>query len=391
MTPADGAPRLRPLRGADHRQVLLQALQARAAGEVPLVGDERWSDEHWAEVVAAVEASTLPDETAWATFTSGSSGRPRVVLRSAASWEVAFDAVDAALDAGPGDRILLPVHPVSSMTLFGLAHAAARTAGFSVPASARLTTADLDGPTLLHGTPWHLRELVELLEGGARCSIRSALIGGAALDPELAARARARGLRVVGYAGAAELSFVAFDHGDGLRPLDGVEVRLRDHELWVRTPQAALTTLGGGPMRRDGDWLTVGDRASLDDDGVLTLHGRADEAILTAGATVSPADVEAELERLDGVSAALVVGAPEPRAGQLVLAGVEVAPDGPSTAALRRAARDRLAPAQRPRRWHRVARLPRTGSGKVRRLDAAELRALPRLEEEPAAARGGIR
>lgn len=389
MTSDGGAPRLRPLRGADHRQVLLQALQARAAGEVPLVGDERWSDEHWAEVVAAVEASTLPGETAWATFTSGSSGRPRVVLRSAASWEIAFDAVDAALDAGPGDRILLPVHPVSSMTLFGAAHAAARTAGFSVPRSARLTRTDLDGPTLLHGTPWHLQDLVELLDRGARCSIRSALIGGAALDFQLAARARARGLRVVGYAGAAELSFVAFDHGDGLRPPDGVEVRLRDHELWVRTPQAALTTLGGGPLRRDGDWLTVGDRASLDDD-VLTFHGRADEAILTAGATVSPADVEAELERLDGVSAALVVGAPEPRAGQLVLAGVEVAPDGPSTAVLRRAARDRLAPAQRPRRWHRVARLPRTGSGKVRRLDAAELLALPR-QEEPTTARGGFR
>lgn len=372
-------PRLHPLRDADHHRVLTAALAARAAGQVPLVGDERWSAEHWQSVVTAVDSADLPAEAAWAAFTSGSTGRPRAVLRSAASWEISFPVIDEALGVTPGDAVLIPVHPVSSMALYAAAHAESRGLRWTTPVGARLRPADLLGPTLLHGTPTHLRDLVTLLEDGAESTLRAVLIGGARVDAELAARARRLGLHLVSYFGAAELSLVAMDHGDGLRPVPGVEVEVRDHELWVRTEQLALATIGeGGSLRCDGDWATVGDRASLSENGVLHLHGRADDAILTGGATVVPADVEAWLETLQEVDAALVLGEPNPVLGQLVVACVE--PTAGSTLeprALEAAARRSLTPAQRPRKWRIVAELPRTASGKVRRLTPEEAFALP--------------
>lgn len=378
--------RLVPLRDADHRAVLTAALAARAAGDIPLVGDERWTPAHWDAVVDAVRTQGLPDAAEWATFTSGSAGTPRVVLRTDRSWRVSYPAITDLLDARAGEDMLIPVHPVSSMALYAAAHAETTGLRIRVPAGARLRAADIGGPdgsALMHGTPWHLRDLVDLLDGGAATTLRSVLVGGDRLDPRLAARGRAHGLRVVSYLGAAELSFIAADDGAGLRPLDGVEVELRNGILWVRTEQLALDTVGsGGTLHRDAaGWVSVGDRASLQD-GVLTLHGRADDAILTAGATVVPADVEPVLEGLDGVAAALVIGMPDVALGQRVTAYLEPTPgttlDDARLRAIRAAARDVLARAQLPRRWRVVDALPRTASGKGRRLSQDQAEALTR-------------
>jgi long-chain acyl-CoA synthetase len=382
MESAVNRPCIVPLRGADRAEVIERALSVRQEGGIPLIGDERWPEAAWGRAVRSVEEARPPREAAWATFTSGTTGSPRILLRSEASWEVSRPAVERALGLRADDVMLLPVHPVSSMTVYSAAHARARGFGWRVPARARLSAVDLAGPTLMHGTPHHLAEAVDLLEAGAPTSLRAVLIGGDRLGARLAERARALGLDVVAYAGAAELSFVALDDGAGLRPFDGVEAEVRGDLLWVRTRQAACASIGeGGSLRRDGEWLTVGDRARLEPDGRLTLLGRADGAIRTAGATVIPADVEAVLNDLPGVEACLVVGEERPRWGAVVTALVQPRPGARlDPAELSRRARPLLTPGQLPRRWRLVAGLPRTGSGKVKRLSAAEW---TRLEEAP--------
>ena len=68
------------------------------------------------------------------------------------------------------------------------------------------------------------------------------------------------------YYGAAELSFVAWGaHADDLRPFPGVEVSVREGEVWVRSPYLCTGYDGPpGPLRRDGDgFATVGDRGSM--------------------------------------------------------------------------------------------------------------------------------
>ena len=353
-------PRIVPLRGRAH-EMPGRIRAVRADGDVPLVGDERWPRGQWDAVRARVSDAPVPAGTGWAALTSGTGGEPRVVVRTAESWAASFAAVAALLRAGGGDAVLLPAPPSSSLTLFSLAHAI--DGGGPRPVLGR----DAADATCFHGTPQALRAL---LDADRPTAVRTALVGGSHLDPGLRKRAGARGIRVVGYYGAAELSFVAVDDdGTGLRPFPGVELEIRAGELWVRSPYVALGYLGRtGPLRTDGAWATVGDLAELAG-GVLRLRGRADGAILTASATVIPEEVEAVLRRLPGVRDAVVFGLPTARIGALVAALIE--PDGGSldATALRAASVASLAPAHRPRVWF-GGQLPRTSAGKPARAEA---------------------
>jgi long-chain acyl-CoA synthetase len=348
---------------SDDAAGLLDDLRAiREAGDVALVGDHRWPRTQWDAMLATAADAQPPEDAAWATLTSGSSGSPRIVLRSAASWADSFEAVSELLDAGPGDSVLLPAPPSASLTLFSLAHA---LEGGPRPvfgtANAR---AAADVTNSLHGTPQSLRAL---LDAGPAPHLRSALIGGSHLDPALRAQAEAAGIRVAAYYGAAELSFVAVDEGDGLRPFPGVEVDIRAGELWVRSPFVALEYVGApGPLRRDGEWASVGDRAELVD-GRIRLLGRADDAILSASATIVPEEVEAALRDVPGIRDAIVFGLPREPVGALVAAFVEL--DGAGPLDLRSESVERLAVAHRPRRWF-AGELPRTASGKPARAEA---------------------
>ncbi|MFI2364648.1 class I adenylate-forming enzyme family protein [Promicromonospora sp. NPDC019610] len=351
------------LRGAPDE--IFDSIRAvRDDGDVPLVGDDRWPAAQWSAVRDLTADAPVPAGAAWAALTSGTSGAPRAVLRTAASWERSFAAVSGLLQTtGPADRILLPVPPASSLTLFSLAHALGGGPRPVFPGGPGAEEA-----TLVHGTPHALRAL---LDAGAAPRLRTALVGGSHVDARLRADAESRGIRVVGYYGAAELSFVAVDDGRGLRAFPGVEIDVQDGELWARSPYTALGYLGEpGPLRTGGAWSTVGDLATVDDHGTLTVRGRADSAILTASATVVPDEVEAGLRTLPGVADAVVFGIPTPRVGALVAAMVEV-DDGappPTVSRLRSLAETRFAPAHRPRVWF-AGPLPRTASGKPARAE----------------------
>lgn len=159
------------------------------------------------------------------------------------------------------------------------------------------------------------------------------------------------------------------DEGEGLRAFPGVDLDVRQGVLWVRSPYTALGYLGGpGPMRTDGGWTTVGDLASLDG-GVLTLHGRADGAILTSSVTVVPEEIEAGLRTIPGISDAVVLGIPRASIGELVAAMVEPDEEAPSAGQLRVAAEAQFAHTHRPRLWF-CGPIPRTASGKPARAEA---------------------
>ncbi|MDZ5143721.1 class I adenylate-forming enzyme family protein [Microbacterium testaceum] len=329
----------------------------RAAGDAVLIADPRWSDSRRAGIARRASGTAVPAGTAWATLTSGSSGAARIVLRTAESWEASFDTVADLLDVGPDDILALPSPPAASLTLFSLAHAAAGGPRVRLGVDA--------AATCLHGTPENLRAV---LDRGAPDAMRVALVGGSAVDPALRARAEAAGVRVIAYYGAAELSFVAVDLGDGLRAFPGAELDVRGGEVWVRSAFVASGYLGSdGPLRRAGRWATVGDRAEWDD-GRLRLRGRRDGAILSASATVVPEDVEVSLREIPGVRDAVVFGMPRPGVGALVAALVEI--DAGAAIDLRAEAAERLAPSHRPRRWF-VGEIPRTPSGKPARAEIA--------------------
>ena len=346
---------------ADAADLLDRLRAVRDADDVPLVLDPRAPAAYGESVTRVAAQAAELDGIAWASVTSGSSGRPRVVLRSAASWSASFAAIESLIGRAPDAAVSLPAPPSSSLTLFSLAHAIGGGPRPVLGPSAR------SDATCLHGTPQALREL---LDRGAPPSLRTALIGGSHLDAGLRARAEAAGIEVISYYGAAELSFVALDRGDGLRAFPGVELQVRRGVLWVRSPFVAARYAGEpGPLRSHDGWASVGDRAELTD-GVLRLRGRADGAILSASATIIPEEVEEVLRSAPGVRDAVVFALPRERVGALVAAFVELEAGGDASD-LDEVARTRLAPTHRPRRWF-VGELPRTASGKPARREAAE-------------------
>ena len=369
-----GAPgRLVPIVDKNRVRALLTAWGVRASGGIPLVGDDRWNATHWSELRQLAVGAVLSPDSAWAAFSSGSSGSPRVILRSEQSWCASFSAVTKLMELTSSDCVYLPAPLSSSLSLFSVAHARSVGAAVVLPRAHSFSAADLEHATALHAAPHALRTIVEAIEAGAiRHHLHSALVGGAHLDVGVRERAEALGIRVVSYYGAAELSFVAVDtDGLGHRPFPGVELRVKDGELWVRSPYLASGYLGtDGALRQSpGGWATVGDLVVLDRADRLHFRGRVDGAILTAAATVVPEEVESALRSIDGIEDAIVLGLANGGVGALVSVVIETTSGRavPSVRHIREEARSRLAPSHLPRRWYWTERLPRTPSGKPAR------------------------
>ncbi|WP_051683495.1 AMP-binding protein [Blastococcus sp. URHD0036] len=297
--------------------------------------------------------------------TSGTTDRPRVVVRTAASWADSFTHVSALTGIDGAARVCVPGPLAATMNLFAAVHA--RSVGATLVDEPR-------DATHLHLTP---AALTAELRSGTDLADRTVVVAGDRLTRDLATRARAAGATTAHYYGAAELSFVAWgtDEED-LRPFPDVAVDIRDGRIWARSPFLSRGYAEGeGPFVVAADGAaTVGDRGRLAD-GVLTVTGRGSDAVVTGGATVLVGEVEAALRRAIG-SDVLVVGLPHPRLGALVAA---VLTDPAALPRAREAARTTLDPAQRPRRWFALPQLPVTATGKVDRAAVAELAADGRL------------
>ncbi len=154
---------------------------------------------------------------------------------------------------------------------------------------------------------------------------------------------------------------------DGV-PLPGVELRIDRGEILVRGPMVANRYRDGTPVVDAGGWLHTGDLGRLDD-GVLTVHGRRGDMIITGGENVHPDPVEQRLRLHPDIADAAVVGRPDAEWGQRVVAVLELAPGrtAPSLDDVRDWVRAELPAWSAPKELEVVGTLPRTSLGKVRR------------------------
>jgi 2-furoate---CoA ligase len=118
---------------------------------------------------------------------------------------------------------------------------------------------------------------------------------------------------------------------------------------------------------RDG-WYRTGDVGRIDEEGDLWVIGRVDDMIISGGENIHPGEVEDVLARADGVHEAAVVGAPDERLGQRVVACI-VATEEVTAEALDAhcLASPTLARFKRPREYRFVDELPKSPSGKILR------------------------
>ncbi|MFI5716948.1 class I adenylate-forming enzyme family protein [Nocardia sp. NPDC051750] len=297
--------------------------------------------------VAVEDPAARPRRSEWpsAAFllvaTSGSTGHPRPLARTAASWYDSFPVFTEITGVTACDRVLLtgPLH--ATMHLFAALHALWLGA---------CVTDDPAQATVVHAVPSVLREVVTRAP-----RLRTAIVAGIAADP--GALAAARHLRVIEYYGSAEVSLVATREVPApLRVLPAVQVRIRDGLLHVRSPYTVL----GAP-----DWFCVGDLAELGDAGELRVHGRGEAVINVGGTTVVAEEVERVLGGIDGVVAAVVIGSPHAVFGEIVTAAVQL--NGTEIEEVRRRARGLLTKEAMPRRWVPVPDMPTTAAGKIAR------------------------
>jgi len=313
--------------------------------------------------------------------TSGTAGDPRGVELTWSGLEASARAVSRALGpAGPGIQAAqeavtgsgpwlccLPLHGVGGLGIV----ARAWSTGDPVEVVARFDTAAVaeTRAKLVSLVPTTLRRCLD--DGVDLERFSRVLLGGAALDPALRARAELAGATVVSSYGLTE-TWGGVVH-DG-RPLDGVEVRLGDDdEILVRAPMVML----GYRLRPDDTaavlsadgWLRTGDVGSLDTDGALSVIDRLRDIIVSGGVNVSPTEVEGVLVDHPGVVDLGIAGTADPEWGERVVAHVVAAdPAAPPTLAdLRAFAAERLSAAKLPRELVLVDEVPRTEGGKLLR------------------------
>ena len=329
-------------------------------------------------------------------YTSGSTGQPKGAVLSHAALLVANESwAGPVMDLGPDDRVLAVLPLAHSFGLNG-ALLAPLLAGVTVVLQERFAPEETlraiarHRATVFPGVATMFQRILEspALDGADLSSLRLAVSGAAPCPWALARAWRERtGVRIVRGYGMTELfrpiSYLAADPADRPdsigRAVPGVELRLVEDELWIRSPAAMDGYLRApeetAAVLGDDGWFRTGDLATIAEDGYVSIVGRKRELILRGGYSVVPGEVEAALLDHPAVAEAAVIGVAHAELGEEVAAFVALRPgaraDAPELIAFCRA---RLAGYKYPRRVTVVEAMPKSATGKILK---ARLRALP--------------
>jgi o-succinylbenzoate---CoA ligase len=333
--------------------------------------------DHRSDLSALRVGEPIDDDVALVATTSGTTGTPKGALLTAAALTASATATHDRL-GGPGSWLLaLPPYHIAGLQVLVRSVLAGTdpvelnvSAGFDpslLPAAVERL-----GPGRRY-TSLVAAQLAKALQdpdaAAALAAFDAVLIGGGpAPRPVLDAAAHA-GVTVVRTYGMSETAGGCVY--DGV-PLDGVRLRLAsDGRVSIGGPTLAKgyrNPVVPDPFDEAG-WFRTDDIGALDGAGVLSVLGRADEAISTGGLTVLPQPVEAALSTHPAVGDCAVFGVADDRLGQRVAAAIVVraGADAPTLTALRTHVARTLDATAAPRELHLVDELPRRGIGKVDR------------------------
>ena len=328
-------------------------------------------------------------------YTSGTSGRPKAVLRDAVVPDVAIaraQALCGTYGVAEPDHVHLACGPLYHTAPSAYSHYALLFGQTVVlmprfDARAALQLIERERVTWSHMVPinfvrilalddaasFDLSSLRRIVHAAAPCPVDVKRRIMALFPPDI----------VWEYYGATEgmgtmITAEEWERKPGSvgKPWPGMTVEIRDERGEPCKPnEPGIVWISGVPFRYGGDdektaaawrgsFFTVGDMGYLDGDGYLFLTDRAQDMIITGGANVYPAEVEGVLFQHPSVADCAVVGIPDDEFGEGVHAIVE--PRAPLDAAeLIDFARERLAHYKCPRSVELVERLPRDDNGKV--------------------------
>jgi acyl-CoA synthetase (AMP-forming)/AMP-acid ligase II len=351
--------------------------------------------------VADVPAALVSEEAGLLLcYTSGTTSTPKPVLHSQRSEVYNARTYGTAWGLGPGDRGIVSL-PLAWVFGLSTTTAALLVSGGTVVLLDRfhpvgvLDAIEEHGATAMWGTMSMYTKLLEVIRERGRVdlgSLRVVVNGGEPCPPPLVRNFEERtGVTLLGSYATSEARPVlvvrpgeeAVPEGSVGRLVPDAEIRLEGpdgSEVEVGEPGHALlrcpglmTAYYGEPeltadrLTPDG-WLKTGDILRRDAAGYYFVVGRQSEVIIRSGANIAPAEVESALMSHPAVAEAAVVGVPDPRSGEAVLAYV-VAERGalPEEEEMRQFLLERVAAYKVPQRFVFIDNLPRTERGKLDR------------------------
>ncbi|WP_019061912.1 AMP-binding protein [Streptomyces prunicolor] len=409
------------------RQVIVRSEDVDKFDEVPgdytritvggaVEGWRTYEDAYAASAEFTAEAPTLADDPLMLYFTSGTTAHPKLVEHTHTSYPIGHLATMYWIGLRPGDvhlNISSPgwaKHAWSNLFAPWNAEATVFIHNYTRFDAARLM-AEMDraGVTTFCAPPTVWRMLIQADLSQLRTPPREALAAGEPLNPEVIEQVRrAWGVTIRDGFGQTETAVqVSNSPGQPLktgsmgRPSPGYRVELLDPvsgapgaaegeiALDLSDPPVGLMTgYHGDPDRTAeamaGGYYRTGDIGARDADGYITYVGRSDDVFKASDYKISPFELESALLEHEAVAEAAVVPAPDelrlavPKAYVVLAAGWEPGPD--TAKVLFEHSRDVLAPYKRIRRLE-FADLPKTVSGKIRRIELREATAAGSVAE----------
>src|SRR4051812_11419023 len=259
------------------------------------------------------------------------------------------------------------------------------------------------GVTNVFATPTAIRSMMSIEDASERYPqrFRRVCSAGEPLNPEAIRWCRDQyGVTVLDFYGLSEsyplcgnFPFMEVREGSMGKPMPGWDVQILDEderpvgagergEICLRARSNSHYPLGywnddeAAEEAFGGEWFHTKDAAERDEDGYFWYAGRADDVIISAGYRIGPFEVESACLEHPAVQEAAAVAAPDERRGNVVKAFIVLAEGHTGSEELageiKAFVRDRLSAYAYPRRIEFVSDLPKTLTGKIRRIELRE-------------------
>ncbi len=349
---------------------------------------------------------TLSEDTAWISFTSGTTGQPKGVLMPHRILLGNKPLFEYYYDYGPreGDTLWSPadwawIAGLINILLVGW-YSGCRVVstdmeGFNAEAAFRILGQHDITVSLLTPTVLKLMRQIDS-EESPELQLRVVLSGGEAIGKELALWADGRfGLTICEGFGQTECNgmigtnprLMAVRHGSLGKAMPGSVCAIVDDDgnevergvqgnIAIKRPHPAMFSgYLNNPEATEGkfinDWMITGDLGEQDEDGFLWFHGRTDDVITSSGYRIGPTEIEDCLLKSPAVQLAAVIGVPDETRTELIKAFIVVSENTDPTDALaeslKELVRENLAKHEVPRSIEFVDSLPMTTTGKIMR------------------------
>ena len=371
--------------------------------------DQDGADQTYAGLIEAadpkpVERQGSPEDTAWISYTSGTTGKPKgVVLSHRSVREVAFNLLLELGRPEAGEFIVL-TQPLSHGAGYFVLPQLLAGGGIYVmdrfDAEEAMAAGAREDTTTLKVVPAMFADLLRAHEATGSLGFDSVIYGASPIPGPVLEEALERfGPVLVQIYGQTEAPVTLtclhkLDHlhvgehrSSAGRPWGSVQIEVVDEdgralaagetgEVVVHGSHMMSGYLGmpetTGKVMRDG-WLWTRDMGTIDEQGFVHLLGRSDEMINSGGFNVAPREVEIVVQEHPSVEECIVVGVPDERWGQAIHAAVRVR-DGVEVSAgeLTEFVRPRLS-IRTPKRFIFMSEVPKNAYGKIDRTRLMEL------------------